>query len=69
MTVRFYNSYTYKEMGTVYTGVLGLSKKEVKDKKSLYSGAVRHGFSLSSNTQTVDKIIVVLKKANTYGWI
>lgn len=68
MTVRSYNGYTYKEMGTAYAGVLELSKKEAKDKKNLYSSAVRHGFALSSNTQTVNTIIVDLKKSE-YVWL
>lgn len=68
MTVRSYNGYTYKEMGTAYAGVLELSKKEAKDKKNLYSSAVRHGFSLSSNTQTVNTIIVDLEKSE-YVWL
>ena len=68
MTVRSYNGYTYKEMGTAYAGVLELSKKEVKDKKNLYSSAVRHGFALSSNTQTVNTIIVDLEKSE-YIWL
>ena len=68
MTVRSYNGYTYKEMGTAYAGVLELSKKEAKDKKNLYSSAVRHGFALSSNTQTVNTIIVDLEKSE-YIWL
>lgn len=68
MTVRSYNGYTYKEMGTAYAGVLELSKKEAKDKKNLYSSAVRHGFALSSNTQTVNTIIVDLEKSE-YVWL
>lgn len=68
MTVRSYNGYTYKEMGTAYAGVLELSKKEAKDKKNLYSSAVRHGFALSSNTQTVNTIIVDLER-NEYMWL
>jgi len=68
MTVRSYNGYTYKEMGTAYAGVLELSKKEAKDKKNLYSSAVRHGFTLSSNTQTVNTIIVDLEKSE-YIWL
>lgn len=68
MTVRSYNGYTFKEMGTAYAGVLELSKKEAKDKKNLYSSAVRHGFALSSNTQTVNTIIVDLER-NEYMWL
>ncbi len=68
MTVRSYNGYTFKEMGTVYAGVLELSKKEAKDKKNLYSSAVRHGFALSSNTQTVNTLIVDLEE-NKYVWL
>lgn len=68
MTVRSYNGYTYKEMGTAYAGVLELSQKEAKDKKNLYSSAVRHGFALSSNTQTVNTIIVDLEKSE-YIWL
>ena len=68
MTVRSYNGYTYKETGTAYAGVLELSKKEAKDKKNLYSSAVRHGFALSSNTQTVNTIIVDLEKSE-YIWL
>ena len=68
MTVRSYNGYTFKEMGTAYTGVLELSQKEAKDKKNLYSSAVRHGFALSSNTQTVNTLIVDLEE-NKYIWL
>lgn len=68
MTVRSYNGYTYKEIGTAYAGVLELSKKEAKDKKNLYSSAVRHGFALSSNTQTVNTLIVDLEE-NKYVWL
>lgn len=68
MTVRSYNGYTFKEMGTAYAGVLELSKKEAKDKKNLYSSAVRHGFALSSNTQTVNTLIVDLEE-NKYVWL
>lgn len=68
MTVRSYNGYTYKEIGTAYAGVLELSEKEAKDKKNLYSSAVRHGFALSSNTQTVNTIIVDLEKSE-YIWL
>ena len=68
MTVRSYNGYTYKEMGTAYAGILELSQKEAKDKKNLYSSAVRHGFALSSNTQTVNTIIVDLEKSE-YIWL
>lgn len=68
MTVRSYNGYTFKKMGTAYAGVLELSKKEAKDKKNLYSSAVRHGFALSSNTQTVNTLIVDLEE-NKYVWL
>ena len=68
MTVRSYNGYTFKEMGTAYAGVLELSQKEAKDKKNLYSSAVRHGFALSSNTQTVNTLIVDLEE-NKYVWL
>lgn len=68
MTVRSYNGYTFKEMGTAYAGVLELSRKEAKDKKNLYSSAVRHGFALSSNTQTVNTLIVDLEE-NKYVWL
>ena len=68
MTVRSYNGYTYKEMGTAYAGVLELSRKEAKDEKNLYSSAVRHGFALSSNTQTVNTLIVDLEESK-YIWL
>lgn len=68
MTVRSYNGYAFKEMGTAYAGVLELSQKEAKDKKNLYSSAVRHGFALSSNTQTVNTLIVDLEE-NKYVWL
>ena len=68
MEIRSYNGFSFEEIGSVYAGVLELTKKEAMSDKNLYSSAVTQGFQILSNTRTTNTILIDFEK-NEYIWI
>jgi len=68
MEIRSYNGFSFEEIGSVYAGVLELTKKEATSEKNLYSSAVTQGFQILSNTRTTNTILIDFEK-NEYIWI
>lgn len=68
MEIRSYNGRTFEEIGSVYAGVLELTKKESESEKNLYSAAVTQGFQILSKNQTTNTILIDFEK-NEYVWI
>ena len=68
MEIRSYNGFSFEEIGSVYAGVLELTKKEAMSDKNLYSSAVTQGFQILSNTRTTNTILIDFEK-NEYVWI
>lgn len=68
MQIRSYNGYTFKEINTVYAGVMELTSKEAKEKKNMYSSAITEGFQIVSSKRTTNTILVDLEKFE-YIWL
>ena len=68
MEIRSYNGYTFKEINTVYAGVMELTSKEAKEKKNMYSTAITEGFQIVSSERTTNTILVDLEKFE-YIWL
>ena len=68
MEIRSYNGFSFEEIGSVYAGVLELTKKEAMSDKNLYSSAITQGFQILSNTRTTNTILIDFEK-NEYIWI
>jgi len=68
MEIRSYNGFSFEEIGSVYAGVLELTKKEAMSDQNLYSSAVTQGFQILSNTRTTNTILIDFEK-NEYIWI
>ena len=66
--IRSYNGYTFKEINTVYAGVMELTSKEAKEKKNMYSSAITEGFQIVSSERTTNTILVDLEKFE-YIWL
>ena len=66
--IRSYNGYTFKEINTVYAGVMELTSKEAKEKKNMYSTAITEGFQIVSSERTTNTILVDLEKFE-YIWL
>ncbi len=66
--IRSYNGYTFKEINTVYAGVMELTSKEAKEKKNMYSTAITEGFQIVSSETTTNTILVDLEKFE-YIWL
>ena len=66
--IRSYNGYTFKEINTVYAGVMELTSIEAKEKKNMYSTAITEGFQIVSSERTTNTILVDLKKFE-YIWL
>jgi len=66
--IRSYNGYTFKEINTVYAGVMELTSKEAKEKKNMYSTAITEGFQIVSPERTTNTILVDLEKFE-YIWL
>lgn len=68
MQIRSYNGYTFKEINSVYAGVMELTSIEAKEKKNMYSTAITEGFQIVSSERTTNTILVDLKKFE-YIWL
>lgn len=68
MTVRSYNGFNFKEINSVYAGVMELTKEESQNKENMYSSAITQGFQILSKNYTTSTILVDLKKSE-YIWI
>ncbi|ALQ35939.1 TerD family protein [Fusobacterium hwasookii] len=68
MQIRSYNGYTFKEINSVYAGVMELTSIEAKEKKNMYSTAITEGFQIVSSERTTNTILVDLKKYE-YIWL
>lgn len=68
MQIRSYNGYTFKEINSVYAGVMELTSNEAKEKKNMYSTAITQGFQIMSPQITTNTILVDLKKFE-YIWL
>lgn len=68
MEIRSYNGYTFKEINSVYAGVMELTSKEAKEKKNMYSTAITEGFQIVSSERTTNTILVDLEKFE-YIWL
>ena len=66
--IRSYNGYTFKEINSVYAGVMELTLIEAKEKKNMYSTAITEGFQIVSSERTTNTILVDLKKFE-YIWL
>ena len=66
--IRSYNGYTFKEINSVYAGVMELTSKEAKEKKNMYSTAITEGFQIVSSERTTNTILVDLEKFE-YIWL
>ena len=66
--IRSYNGYTFKEINTVYAGVMELTSKEAKEKKNMYSTAITEGFQIVSSERTTNTILVDLRNFE-YIWL
>lgn len=68
MTVRSYNGFNFKEINSVFAGVLELTKEESQDRKNMFSAAISQGFQILSKNYTTSTILVDLQKSE-YIWI
>ncbi|PHH97466.1 hypothetical protein KST83_05705 [Fusobacterium nucleatum] len=68
MQIRSYNGYTFKEINSVYAGVMELTSNEAKEKKNMYSTAITQGFQIISPQITTNTILVDLVKFE-YVWL
>ena len=68
MQIRSYNGYTFKEINSVYAGVMELTSNEAKEKKNMYSTAITQGFQIMSPQITTNTILVDLVKFE-YVWL
>ncbi len=68
MTVRSYNGFNFKEINSVFAGVLELTKEESQDGKNMFSAAISQGFQILSKNYTTSTILVDLQKSE-YIWI
>ena len=68
MQIRSYNGYTFKEINSVYAGVMELTSNEAKEKKNMYSTAITEGFQIMSPQITTNTILVDLVKFE-YVWL
>ncbi|CKG92211.1 Uncharacterised protein [Fusobacterium polymorphum] len=68
MQIRSYNGYTFKEINSVYAGVMELTSIEAKEKKNMYSTAITQGFQIMSPQITTNTILVDLVKFE-YVWL
>ena len=68
MQIRSYNGYTFKEINSVYAGVMELTSNEAKEKKNMYSTAITQGFQIMSSQITTNTILVDLVKFE-YVWL
>lgn len=68
MTVRSYNGFNFKEINSVFAGVLELTKEESQDRENMFSAAISQGFQILSKNYTTSTILVDLQKSE-YIWI
>ena len=68
MQIRSYNGYTFKEINSVYAGLMELTSIEAKEKKNMYSTAITEGFQIVSSEATTNTILVDLEKFE-YIWL
>ena len=68
MQIRSYNGYTFKEINSVYVGLMELTSIEAKEKKNMYSTAITEGFQIVSSEATTNTILVDLEKFE-YIWL
>ena len=68
MQIRSYNGYTFKEINSVYAGVMELTSNEAKEKKNMYSTAITQGFQIISPQISTNTILVDLVKFE-YVWL
>ncbi len=68
MTVRSYNGFNFKEINSVFAGVLELTKEESQDRENMFSAAISQGFQVLSKNYTTSTILVDLQKSE-YIWI
>lgn len=68
MTIRSYNGFNFKEINSVFTGVLELTKEESQDRENMFSSAISQGFQILSKNYTTSTILVDLQKSE-YIWI
>lgn len=68
MQIRSYNGYTFKEINSVYAGVMELTSNEAKEKKNMYSTAITQGFQIMSPQITTNTILIDLVKFE-YVWL